>query len=197
MSHNDHIKSMPSALQQAALDSSEYKGKSLELAERSGWSALRLRSKQNLPGLPGQTGLCTGKDPAILCLRPGEWLMLSDTASPQQLKSEIPNEAQPRLSRVFDNTHGLAIFRLRGAGAPWLLSKLSGLDYLAGVKSGTHCAQTLMGHISVIVYWHESNEGNYVFDLIMDRSYARYYWELLVASATHADDLALAYGGAA
>jgi hypothetical protein len=34
----------------------------------------------------------------------------------------------------------------------------------------------------------------FVFDLILDRSLAKYLWQLLLASVPHADELALAYG---
>jgi sarcosine oxidase gamma subunit len=78
-----------------------------------------------------------------------------------------------------------------------LLGKLSGLDYLAGVKTGAHCARTRMGHIGVLVHYREFDEGTFGFDLILDRSYARYFWELLTESAAHADNLAIAYGDAA
>jgi heterotetrameric sarcosine oxidase gamma subunit len=190
LSDSDLAQIMPSALQQSGTASRTYTGKTLVLAESTDWSIVRLRSNESVPGLPDETGQCSGGDPVTLCLRPGEWLSLSKILTPQQVRSELMSLALPPLATAYDNTHGLAVFRLQGSGAPWLLSKLSGLDYLAGVNSGTHCAQTRMAHISVLVYFHENSAGDSVFDLLLDRSYARYYWELLLASAPHADELA-------
>ena len=62
---------------------------------------------------------------------------------------------------------GLAVFRLSGGGAPWLLGKLSGLDYQAGIKTGRHCARTRMGHISVLVHYRQVDDGTFGFDLVL------------------------------
>jgi hypothetical protein len=49
-------------------------------------SMVRLHSLHELPfpgpvpiDLPTETGACSGDDPAALCLRPGEWLLISET----------------------------------------------------------------------------------------------------------------------
>jgi hypothetical protein len=51
-----------------------------------------------------------------------------------------------------------------------------------------------MGHIAVVVHYHEVDDGPFVFDLVFDRSLSEYLGDLLTASAPHADDLANAYG---
>jgi sarcosine oxidase gamma subunit len=92
---------------------------------------------------------------------------------------------------------GFAVFRLQGNGSPWLLCKLSGLDFLAGRAAGQHCARTKLGQVAVVIHYHQAENKAFVFDLLVDRSYARYLWELLAASAPHADELALTFGAAA
>lgn len=169
----------------------------ISLEEVTGMSITRLRS----PGMPAQlptgTGQYAGGDPTVLCLRPGEWLSVSESLSPRDLVEKMTAMAGGECSTIHDCSHGLAVFRLRGKGSPWLLGKLSGLDYQAGIKTGRHCARTRMGHISVLVHYRQVDDGTFGFDLVLDRSYARYLWELLTASAAHANDLAIAYGDAA
>jgi heterotetrameric sarcosine oxidase gamma subunit len=187
------IKQMKSALKQAAIECIEFNSGTLELSELTELSIARVHSSAPQTGLPAGTGQCSGEDPAILCLRPGEWLSVSETLELQALQEALTQMTGAGLSSVDDHSHGLAVFRLQGEGSPWLLSKLSGLDYLAGRSAGTHCAETRMGQISVLVHYHGFNNEADVYDLIIDRSYARYFWELLTESSAHADDLALAY----
>jgi len=62
----------------------------------------------------------------------------------------------------------------------------------AGLSQGQHCACTRVAHAAVVVHYHQPGGGDspFLFDLLFDRSLARYLWELLIASAAHADDLA-------
>ncbi len=194
MNVNRKLEKTASALRQAEVESTEFESGTLALGEITGMSITRLRSL-GMPGrLPAETGRCSDGDPSVLCLRPGEWLCLSESRSPRDLLAEMAGRAGDDCAAIHDCSHGLAVFRLKGQGAPWLLGKLSGLDYLAGVRTGAHCARTRMGHISVLVHFHEIGEGAFVFDLILERGYARYFWHLLTESAAHADDLATDYG---
>jgi len=147
--------------------------------------------------LPEKTGQCGGRNPAALCLRPHEWLLISEVTEPVELLEQVQSNIDPEQTAVYDNSDGLAILRLSGNGAVWLLSKLSGLDYLAGTAAGGHCTRTRMGKIAVVVHYHQAGDDQFVFDLIFDRSVAKYLWDLLSVSAPHADDLALAFGNAA
>jgi heterotetrameric sarcosine oxidase gamma subunit len=197
MSEQHQVKKTESALRQAGLESTAFECRTLSLAEVPGMAIARLRSLGMPDQFPGSTGQCSGDDPALLCLRPGEWLAVSESHTPADLLAEMTRRAGSDCLTVLDNSHGLAVLRLQGRGAPWLLAKLSGLDFLAGTQNGAHCARTRVGQIGVTVHYRELEQGAFGFDLVLDRSYARYLWELLTASADHADDLALAYGDAA
>lgn len=191
------IEKTASALRQAGVETTTFERQTLALEEVIGMSIARLRCTGLPADLPPETGRCAGNDPTVLCLRPGEWLSVSESLSQEELVARMTTEAGDQCTTIHDCSHGLAVFRLRGKGSPWLMGKLSGLDYLAGIKTGAHCAQTRMGHISVLVHYRKFDEGTFGFDLVLDRSYARYFWELLTESAAHADDLAIAYGDAA
>lgn len=204
MNNKNRIGSMPSALRQSGIKTTEFAGDSLRLSELTGLAMARLHGQPKLAGklpyrfdLPEKTGQARGTDPSILCLRPGEWLFINDTVEAGNLVQDIADEFGDEGAAVYDNSEGLAVIRLSGAGGPWLLSKLSGLDFLAGRSAGQHCARTKLGHMAVVIHYHCAGDGPFVFDLVCDRSLARYLWELLLASAPHADDLARAYGNAA
>jgi heterotetrameric sarcosine oxidase gamma subunit len=197
-------KLLQSALQQAGIESREFSSSTLKIRELAGTAVLRVHSlptredlSSNTNDLPTNVGQCGGDNPAMLCIRPGEWLVFSETSTPTELIQGIGSMQELEDAATSDNSDGLAVFRLSGEGTPWLLSKLSGLDYLARCSTGQHCARTKMGQVAVIVHYHEVKQAQFVFDLILDRSFARYLWELLRESAPHTDDLARTYGSAA
>jgi heterotetrameric sarcosine oxidase gamma subunit len=200
-------KSFLTALQQAGVESRALRTATLSIEEVRSASMVRLHSLPDQPfsstfpfDLPSGTGACSGENPAVLCLRPGEWLLISDSISAQDLMQQIETHIDPGQTSCLDNSDGLAVFRLAGAGAPWLLGKLSCLDFLAGINHGRHCACTKMGQVAVIVYYHQPHDeisrDQFVFDLVFDRSVAKYLWSLLTESAGHADELAKKYGDA-
>ncbi len=197
----------PGALQQAGINPSRFSGTSVELEEIRGVGILRLHSLEPARelaravnaldiGIPLQCNQASGQDPVALCLRPNEWLLISLQHNAASLAEQLKPAIDPALTALLDNSDGLAIFRLSGTGAPWLLSKLSGLDFLAGANGNQHCARTRMGHAAVVVHYHRPGDDSspFVFDLVFDRSIANYLWSLLTESVPHADDLAEAFG---
>ena len=198
------ITGIPSALAQAGFGTSCWRSTTMTLSEVTGLDLASLRSLPSIDtgeltgaGLPVQVGQCKEGDPAVLCLGPAEWLMISEekNAIPDFLRA-LETHCNGSLFST-DVSSGLAVIRLSGDGVPWLLSKLSGLDYLSGIHAGAHCARTRMGQAGVMVYFHPAPDGTEVFDLVLDRSLARYLWELLCASAPHADELVMDHGAAA
>lgn len=198
-------KNSPTALQQAGIETRTFEAVTLRIEEVNGVSLVRLHSVQEqplsgspVPALPGVTGTCSGDDPVALCLRPGEWLLLSESTPARSLVQSFEPLTDPERTAVLDGSDGLAMFRLSGPGSPWLLSKLSCLDFLNDRNHGTHCARTKMGHVAVIVHYHQPHlpqyGGKFVFDLIVDRSIAKYLWSLLTESAGHADELTKQHG---
>jgi heterotetrameric sarcosine oxidase gamma subunit len=200
-------KNKPTALQQAGIEARTFETVTLRIEEVNDVSFVRLHSLQERPltgnpvlTLPEVTGTCSGDDPVALCLRPGEWLLLSETAPARSLVQSFEPLTDPETTAVLDGSDGLAMFRLSGPGSPWLLSKLSCLDFPGGQEHGAHCARTKMGHVAVIVHYHQphvpQHGEKFVFDLIFDRSIAQYLWLLLTESAGHADELTKKHGAA-
>ena len=197
----------PGSLQPAGMEQSRFSSTSVGLEEIRDACILRLHSLEPVKELaramagqdieiPLHCNQATGHDPATLCLRPNEWLLISMQHSTASLTEQLKPAFEPALTALLDNSDGLATFRLSGTGAPWLLSKLSGLDFLAGANGHQHCARTRMGHAAVVVHYHRPGDSTspFVFDLLFDRSIASYMWRLLTESAPHANDLADAFG---
>jgi heterotetrameric sarcosine oxidase gamma subunit len=190
-----------SALQQEGYSELEFRRSTLRVHEVSKASLLRLHALDRIGcmnelsragvQLPAQVGQTTGHDPRVMCLRPGEWLVFSESASAADLREHLGISASSDSLAVLDFSDGLAIFRISGTAAPWLLAKLSGLDFVGSRDAGPHCARTRLGQVAVIVHYHAASESSseFVYDLMFDRSIARYVWELLQHSADHAAEL--------
>jgi heterotetrameric sarcosine oxidase gamma subunit len=211
MSNNHSGNVRPTPLHQAGLEGAPFHSDTLQLKEVTGVTILRLHSlapakklaaelESHGVKLPLQPNQSTGSDPAALCLRPNEWLLFSEESHPENLLDRLRPAIDPAQTSLLNNSDGLATFRLSGQGAPWLLSKLSGLNFLAGSSGDAaerqHCARTRLAHAAVVVHYHQPGDEDspFVFDLLFDRSLAKYLWDLLTESAAHADDLATTCG---
>ncbi|MGH8035231.1 MAG: hypothetical protein ACREO9_08405, partial [Lysobacterales bacterium] len=135
-------------------------------------------------------------DPAVLCLAPGEWLVCSERMEFSQLSRPLKAALDTRLTTVLDFSAGLTVLRLEGSGVPWLLNKLCPLDVQGGMNRGSHCARTRLQQAGVVLHCRESSgpASTRVFDLIVDRSLARYTRDLLIASIPHAEELNRSFG---
>jgi heterotetrameric sarcosine oxidase gamma subunit len=195
------------ALQQAGLPESRYRSSSIVLHELTGATLLRIHSLLpfmalrddmaacDIP-LPAEVNQRLGQDPSVICLAPGEWLLFSEYLSASRLCEQVQAAVEPRHTAALDVSAGLAVFRLAGSAAPWLLNKLSGLDYQRNRAAAAHAARTRLQQVAVTLHYHRPGGlGNEcVFDLICDRSLARYLWQLLIASIPHAEELEQKYG---
>lgn len=184
-----------SALAQAGIDERSLGGEPLQLAERPEVTVVRVHSLLDLPAelpaladWPARTGGCRAGDPAVFCLRPREWLCLSESKDPSEIHDRFLADVDPATTAVHDQSDGLAVFRLGGAAAPWLLAKLCGLDMAGAASQRPHCARTRMGDAAVVLLFCGDAAGG--FDLLVDRSLAPYLWTMLTASVAHAVELA-------
>jgi heterotetrameric sarcosine oxidase gamma subunit len=201
----------PSALLQAGIADRRFSAEGLQLNEIEDPVLLRLHSLEDLPGagpgalaLPdkvgqvGQIGPVSGEKLAALCLASGEWLLVGCAKAPPDPPSDLAErlhmELATELTMVCDQSDALAGIRVAGPAAPWLLGKLSCLDFARGTAAGPHCARTRMGDAAVVVHHHEVSADAWVFDLYVDRSVAHWLWRLLCASVPHAAELNEEFG---
>ena len=196
---------VPSPPRQPRRPGRSLKRPTLRLWEVPGITLLRLHSledpatlvsrlRADAISLPQETNEVAGDDPAAICTRPGEWLLLSEQASPESLRAQVMEQIDRALTTVLDLSDGIRVFRLSGEAAPWLLAKFSGLDFLAGVSQGPHAAQTRIADLAAVVHYRPADDGSPQFDLLFDRSLARYLWQLLTDAAAHAEELLATQG---
>jgi heterotetrameric sarcosine oxidase gamma subunit len=208
MDWQEFIKEIPNtALQQAGQTDSGYNSRFIELRELTGIALLRIHSLQPFEVLENSMAACDiqlpakvneslGRDPAAMCLAPGEWLLFSEYLGHRRLEEQVQAALETDHTVALDLSAGLAVFRLSGGGAPWLLSKLSGLDFHRGNDAAAHCARTRLQQVAVTLHYHQPGgfATKSVHDLIVDRSFASYLWRLLIASVPHAEELEQQFG---
>jgi heterotetrameric sarcosine oxidase gamma subunit len=195
------------ALQQAGLHNVLHQAGDFELSLRSGVSLLRVHSLQpraELDAALAHTGIClpervnqaSGQDPSALCLAPSDWLLFSETRTLEQLQAPLQAALDPGLTAVLDQSAALAVFRLAGSTAAWLLSKCAGLDWRRMMANGQHCCRTKLDRLPAILHYHQPGNGSGapVFDVMLERSLARHGWQMLLDRLPHARELEQQHG---
>ncbi|MDB6091621.1 MAG: soxG [Gammaproteobacteria bacterium] len=152
----------------------------LGITALTGRAALRLKSW--VPGamsggrtvvldgreLPAQVGGTMSGQIRVLCLGPGEWLIVSDVAGASTVREQIEQELQQQGVALVDLTHGLAVLQVERPDMRELLSKGCGLDLHPRAFPPDRCASTRFAQIPVIV---DCLDGPPRFDLYVARSY--------------------------
>jgi heterotetrameric sarcosine oxidase gamma subunit len=103
---------------------------------------------------------------------PGEWLVLSDTHSPDALLTEL----QARLDSfafVIDQSHGRVAMRLAGPDARRILANGMGIDLHPEIFPQGRAVNALCGHIAVNI----AAVGPDTFELVVMRSFAESLFE--------------------
>lgn len=191
---------MSSALDQADFAQRGLTLEGLTMNEVCGLALVRLHApprialaQANSVALPSETGECLSGDPTLLCLRPGEWLSVSERQSPNSLLSKQRSFAEEFGGSAWDESDGLAVLRLNGAAAVWLLRKNCSLELPVRHADQAWCGRTRLGQISVLMHYHVNGLAQ-CYDLYIDRSLIRYAWALLDNAAPHAVELWQSHG---
>ncbi len=195
MTPRDSLRSMVSALEQADFGQEGLHVDGLAIREIVDLSIIRVRALRGTPPsrwsdaeLPLQVGACSQAEPRALCLRPGEWLLVGNAKRSENQLSETRRRLDDSEFFTWDETHALAVLRLEGEAAPWLLRKHCGLDLPGQGSDDGQCTRARLAHISMLMHYH-INQLAGVYDLFVQRSLARFAWELLVSTAQHALEL--------
>lgn len=125
--------------------------------------------------LPRRTGTTASGPMHVLCLAPGEWLVLTNEPF-----AELKVQLQPALRRqgiAFTDWSGaFAAFLVEGSMTRTLLSKGCGLDLERQAFPQGRCARTLFAKIPVILQCLDESR----FELAVARSYSNYLHEWLI-----------------
>jgi sarcosine oxidase subunit gamma len=121
--------------------------------------------------LPIQVGATLAGTHAVLCVAPGEWLIVSRDGSGSSLRAQLASDLAKGGLVLVDQTPGIVVFELDGTFAPDLLSKGCGLDlHLSRFQVG-RCARTRFAQIAATIYCAGETTR---FELFVVRSYAEY-----------------------
>jgi len=137
-----------------------------------------------LPTMPNTTA--SSQDFRVLWLGPKSWLLVARGGLPLvdcAAKREALNAAGGAL---FDVSAARIAWTLSGTYAATVLAKGCPLDLDARVFEPGHCAQSLYGHVGVLLVRNDAS----AFTLMVARSYARDVWHaMLHAAAPYGADL--------
>jgi heterotetrameric sarcosine oxidase gamma subunit len=111
----------------------------------------------------------------VLCLAPGEWLILSGKSS-AELRAHLQAGLQQYGLAFVDWSDGYAGLALEGSAARTVLSKACGLDLDSHAFPPGRCARTRLAQLPVIVECREVAR----FELYVARSYAHYLRDWLL-----------------
>jgi sarcosine oxidase subunit gamma len=149
--------------------------------------------------LPASTGMIGSIGPAdsagstvdgalrILCLAPGEWLVVANAVGTLEDHLRRWNRSPPSGGIAAVNvTDAFAIIRVRGRRSRAVLSKGCGLDFHSSQFPAGACARTLFAKVALIV----DCVGAECFDLYCGRSYQAYLqaWLTDAALFAHLED---------
>jgi heterotetrameric sarcosine oxidase gamma subunit len=111
---------------------------------------------------------------------PGEWLLLSAPETGAAVMGRVEEVQDEGLVSVFDATHGRALIRITGAGAPDLLSKVCAIDLADQVTPDGSAFRSSVAKLVTDVVRDDSGEtrsyllhcerssGQYLFDAMVD-----------------------------
>jgi heterotetrameric sarcosine oxidase gamma subunit len=114
-------------------------------------------------------------DPGSLWVAPGCWLLLSSDRDAGSIIERCDRDLGEQLHVAVDMSDGLSTFNVEGAGARELLSSACGLDLRTDHFTVGACHRTRFAQVPVFV----ARRGDDRFELMVERSYARYLSEWL------------------
>lgn len=143
---------------------------------KSGEKTLTLDGRE----LPREAGATLAGPLRVLCLAPGEWLLVSDEQSPASISERLAAGLAAQGGVLTDTTDGLAVVSVRGPLAREVLSKGCGLDFHPAALPVGRCARTRFAQMFVIV---EHVENGSAYRLYVARSYVRYLTDWIADAA--------------
>jgi sarcosine oxidase subunit gamma len=120
--------------------------------------------------LPSQVGATASESVHVLCVGPGDWLIVSEQLDPF-VRERVESDAEQQGIAIVELTDGLATVDVRGPGVRDLLSKGCGLDWHQRYFPTDQCMRTRFAQVPVVI---ESLDEPPRFELTVARSYSRY-----------------------
>lgn len=135
--------------------------------------------------LPRRVGATVPGPLHVLCLAPGEWLVLADEPS-AGLKAQLQPALRQQGIAFADWSDAFATFLIEGSMARTLLGKGCGLDLDREAFPQGRCARTRFAQIPVILQCLDDSR----FEISVARSYSNYLHEWLTDATAEWNDTA-------
>jgi sarcosine oxidase subunit gamma len=100
---------------------------------------------------PASVGTTSPGSPRILCLGPGDWLIVSREQTSSSLRQRLDPDLAGQALALFDVTDALVTLEVHGPSARDLLAKGCGLDLHRHSFASGRCARTRFAQIPVIL----------------------------------------------
>jgi len=136
-------------------------------------AVLRLTSWSNVLAdseLPAQVGATLAGPTRVLCVSPGEWLLISLEQKAATLREAFSPELLSEGAVLVDITDGIVAFEVHGAAVRDVLAQGCGLDFHPRSFVPGRCARTRFAQIAVVLDCLEETR----FALYVARSHAHY-----------------------
>jgi sarcosine oxidase, subunit gamma len=152
-------------------------------------SVLRLRSWHGhsdhtvlLDGrsLPTTAGAVLALETRVLCLGPGDWLVLCESVEVVQFDEHVERQVRRQRVAVVDQTDALVTIEASGQYAREVLSKGCGVDFHPGTFHVDQCVRTRLAQIPAVI---DCRSAAPRFDLYLARSHASYMSSWLLDAA--------------
>jgi sarcosine oxidase subunit gamma len=130
--------------------------------------------------LPSRVGETLTGSARVLCVAPGEWLVVSNGQPSAAMQAYFESDLSSQGLALVDLTDGLVRLEVRGVVARELLSKGCGLDLHARSFPADCCAGTRFARIPVVI---DCLDEPLRFELHVARSYSQYLYSWLVDAA--------------
>jgi len=121
--------------------------------------------------LPTVTGIALTGEPRVLCLAPGDWLIVSEALHGATLREELKPYIPGHGFALLDLSQALTTLSIAGGSACELLSKGCGLDLHPRSFAAGRCTQTRFAQIPLII---DCVDPQPRFELYSSRSYSSY-----------------------
>ena len=121
--------------------------------------------------LPAQVGGVLAAHPRVLCVGPGEWLLVAESLDSAALRQEVKADLDSQGLVLVDVSQSLAVIRLAGAAARAVLAAGCGLDLHPRSFAPERCARTRFAAVAAVL---QCCAGESNFELYVARSHAAY-----------------------
>jgi heterotetrameric sarcosine oxidase gamma subunit len=131
-----------------------------------------------LPTSPRRT---SGNGIAMMGIGPGSWLAMSENGG-----NDFASSLKPILARyaaISDQSDAYGVFRLRGPHLRAALSKLLPIDIHDRAFKVGDVAETLGGHVGILLWRLDDTAGSPVFDIAVAQSFSASLRHTLIRSA--------------